>query len=86
MAWTAALDLIMTVQVAQDSEDAMKIERGFRRLVAVLSIAVLAVGVILGITLAEWRLIGAAGVLVALLLLGFYAVRWVAKGFTSGNA
>ena len=64
----------------------VNIERGFRRLFVVVSIAVLAVGVIFGITWAEWRVIGIAGVLVALLWIGFYAVRWVAKGFTSGGA
>jgi len=65
----------------------MSLERGFRRLVVVLSIAVLAVGVALGLVVGSWPiLIGGAGVLIVLLWLVFYAVRWVTTGFTSGGA
>ena len=65
----------------------MTLERGFRRLVVIVSITVLAVGVALGLVVGSLlTFIGVAGALVVLLWLIFYAVRWVVAGFTSGGA
>ncbi len=64
----------------------MNLERGFRRLILILSIAVLTAGIAFGLLVDDLRtLMGFAGALVALLWLGFYAVRWIARGFTVGG-
>jgi hypothetical protein len=62
----------------------MNLERGFRRLLVVLSVAVLSLGIGLGVMLGSWpQFIGVAGFSVALLWLGFFAVRWISGGFAS---
>ncbi len=62
----------------------MNLERRFRRLVVVLSFAVVGLGIATDILMGLWpQITRDAGVLLALLWVGFYAVRWVARGFTS---
>jgi hypothetical protein len=61
----------------------MNLERGFRRLVVALSFAVVGLGIATDILMGLWpQFTRGAGVLFALLWVGFYAVRWVARGFT----
>jgi ABC-type Fe3+ transport system permease subunit len=62
----------------------MNLERGFRRLVVVLSGVVLALGIFMDFgspKAYELHFTWIAVVLVALLWMGFYAVRWVVRGF-----